>query len=52
MTACLKKAAHSVYCTCLSWAFVKFTGPSFAFGIEGRMWGVIVLIPAHCPLFT
>ena len=26
----------------------NFVCPSFPFGIEGRMWGVIVLIPDHC----
>ena len=25
-----------------------FVRPSFPFGIEGRMWDVIVLIPDHC----
>ena len=43
-----ERAVHSVYCACLSWAFVKFcVCPSFPFGIEGRMWVVIVLIPDH-----
>ena len=50
MITCLgKKMVHSVYCACLSWAFVKFClCPSFLFGIECRMWVVIVLIPDHC----
>ena len=40
---------HSVNCTCLSWALVKFcVCPSFPFGIEGGMWDVIALIPDHC----
>ena len=43
------RAVHTVYCACLSWAFVKFhVCPSFPFGIEGGMWDVIVLIPDHC----
>ena len=38
-----------VYCACHSWAFVKFcVCPSFLFGIEGRMWDDIVLIPDYC----
>ena len=42
-------AVHSVYFACLSWAFVKFcVCPSFPFGIEGRMWDAIVLVPDHC----
>ena len=33
-----ERAVHSVYCACLSWAFVKFSVcPSFSFGTEGRM---------------
>ena len=49
MTTCLKRAVHSVYCACLSWAFVKFcVCPSFPFCTEGRMWDVIVLIPDDC----
>ena len=33
--------------------FVKFCMcPSFPFGIEGRMWVLIVLIPDICLLFT
>ena len=44
-----ERAVHSVNCACLSWAFVKFcVCPSFPFGIEGRTWDVIVLIPDHC----
>ena len=44
-----ESAVHSVNSTCLSWALVKFcVCPSFPFGIEGRMWVVIVLIPDHC----
>ena len=43
------KAFHLVYRACLSWASFKFyVCPSFPFGIEGRMWDVIVLIPGHC----
>ena len=43
-----ESAVHSVYCACLSLAFVKFcVCSSFPFGIEGRMWDVIVLIPDH-----
>ena len=31
------------------WAMVKFCMcPSFPFGIEGGMWGAIVLIPDQC----
>ena len=26
----------------------NFVCPSFSFGIEGEMWGVIVSIPDHC----
>ena len=49
MTTCLGKSLHSVYYACLSWAFVKFCMcPSFRFGIKGRTWDVIVLIPVHC----
>ena len=49
MTTCLGKSCSSGYCACLSWAFVIFcVCPSFPFGIEGRMWVVIVLIPNHC----
>ena len=41
-----ERAVHSVNCTCLSWALVKFcVCPSFPFGIEGGMWDVGVLIP-------
>ena len=48
MITCLGRAVHSVNCTCLSWALVKFcVCPSFPFGIEGGMWDVIVLIPDH-----
>ena len=44
-----ERAVHSVNCTCLSWALVKFcVCPSFSFGIEGGTWDVIVLIPDHC----
>ena len=44
-----ERALHSVNCTCLSWALVKFSVcSSFPFGIEGGMWDVIVLIPDHC----
>ena len=33
-----ERAVHSVNCTCLSWALVKFcVCPSFPFGIEGGM---------------
>ena len=40
-----ERAVHSVNCTFLSWALVKFcVCLSFPFG----MWGVIVLIPDHC----
>ena len=43
-----ERAVHSVYCACLSWAFVKFcVCPYLTFGIEGRIWVVIVLIPDH-----
>ena len=49
MITCLERAVHSVYCACLLWAFVKFcVCPSFPFGIEGRIWVVIELIPDHC----
>ena len=44
-----KRAVHSVNCTCLSWALVKFcVCPSFSFVIEDGMRDVIVLIPDHC----
>ena len=44
-----ERAVHSVNCTCLSWALVKFcVCPSFPFGNEGRIWDVIVLIPDQC----
>ena len=44
-----ERVVHSVYCACLSWAFIKFcVCPSFPFGIEGRIGIVIVLIPDHC----
>ena len=44
-----ERAVHSVFCACLSWAFVKFcVCLCFHFGIEGRMWDVIVLIRDHC----
>ena len=43
MSTVLGKAVHSVNCTCLSWALVKFCAcPSFPFGVEGLMWDVIV----------
>ena len=32
-----ERAVQLVYCTCLSWAFVKFCVCPFPFGIEGRM---------------
>ena len=49
MTTCWKKVVHSEKCRCLSWALVKFCEcHSFPFGIEGGMWGVIVLFPDHC----
>ena len=44
-----ERAVHSVDCTGLSWALVKFcVCPSFPFGIEGGIWDVIVFIPDHC----
>ena len=52
MTTCWERAVHSVHCTCLSCALVKFcVCPSFPFGIEGGMWDVIVLFPDHSPSF-
>ena len=49
MTTSLEKSFYSVYCACLSWAFVKFwVCASFSFGIECRMWGVIIFILDHC----
>ena len=49
MTTCMERDVHSVYCACLSWAFIKFcVCHSFPSGIEGRMWVLIVLIPDHC----
>ena len=49
MTSCLGKVVRSVYCVCLLLAFVNFCiCPSVPFGIEGRVWDVIVLIPDHC----
>ena len=48
MTTFLERAVHSIYCACLSWAFVKFcVCPSFLFDIEGRMWVVTVFISDH-----
>ena len=45
MTTIWERAVHSVYCVCLSWAFVKLCMcPSFPFCVEDRMWEVIVLI--------
>ena len=42
-------AVHSVYCASLSWQFVKLcVCSSFPFGIEVRMWDVILLFPDHC----
>ena len=35
----------------LSWAFVKFCVCPFPFGIKGRLWDVIVIIPEHCLSF-
>ena len=44
-----ERAVYSVCCACISWAFVKFCMcRSFPFGIEGRTWGVIVLILDRC----
>ena len=44
-----ERAIHSVYCACLSWECVKFcVCPSFPFGIECRLWDVMVLISDHC----
>ena len=44
-----ERVVNSVYCACLSWAFIKFcVCLSFPFGIEGRIGIVIVLIPDHC----
>ena len=44
-----ERAVHSVTCTCLSWALIKFcVFPSFPFGIVGGVWDVIVFIPDHC----
>ena len=44
-----ERAVHSVNCTCLSLALIKFSMcPSFPFGIKGWMWDVIVLHPDHC----
>ena len=48
MTICLGKNCSFVYCACLSWAFDKVcVCHSFPFGIEDKMWVVIVLIPDH-----
>ena len=42
------KTVRSANCMCLLWALVKFcVCPSFPFGVESGMWGVIVLIPDH-----
>ena len=43
-----ERVVHLVYWACLSSALVKFCVCPFRFGIEGRMWGVILLIPDHC----
>ena len=44
-----ERAAHSINCTCLSWALVKFVCVLLSlFGFEGGMWDVIVLILDHC----
>ena len=44
-----ERTVHSVNCTCLWWALVKFcVCPFFPFGIESGMWHVIVLIPDNC----
>ena len=49
MTPVWERAVHSVYCMYRSWAFVNFCMcPSVPFGIEGRMWVVIVLTLDHC----
>ena len=49
MTLFWGRSVHSVSCACLSSVFVEFcVCPSFLFGIEGRMWDVIVLISDHC----
>ena len=45
MTTCLGKSC-SVGLLCVS--FKLCVRPSFPFGIEGRIWDVIVLIPDHC----
>ena len=43
------RAVHSVYCACLSWAFVKFcVCPPFPSAIESMTLVVIVIIPEHC----
>ena len=52
MTTCLGNGCSFGNCACLSWALVKFcVCPSFPFSIEGRILGVIVLIPDHCLSF-
>ena len=55
MTTCLGKSC-SFGLLCVSFVGVcqiLCVCPSFPFGIEGRMWVVIVLIPDHCVfLFT
>ena len=44
-----ERAVHSVICTCfVGVGQILCVCPSFPFGIEGGMWGVIVLIPDHC----
>ena len=44
-----ERAAYSFNFACLLSAFVKScVCPLFAFGIEGGMWDMFVLIPDHC----
>ena len=41
--------SFGLLCVSFVGVLVKFcVCPSFPFGIEGRMWDVIVLIPDHC----
>ena len=49
MTTCLGKSCSFGLLCVSNVGFVKCcVRPHFPFGIEGRMWDVIVLIPGHC----
>ena len=49
MIICLGKSCSFGLCSCISGTFINFcVCPSFPFGFEEGMWGLIVLIPDHC----